>query len=489
MIYDNLLTLTAKAPVTSGLRQGDTFTPYAALVERIGRLAVGFMEYGIEIGAPVALLIPNSPDLFVTAHALFAVGAVAMPLSETATRSERATLARRTGPAAVVSTPGLATAAELLIADAAPGLPLFLTDALPEGSATARLPELPGATPALYLFSSGSTGSPKVVPHTHAELLADSERASTAWDLQPDDIVLDMLPGNFAMGFLLGATQAVAGGATTLYWSDPMPLALSRGKLLDTMVGEHVTFMGAVPAMYEIVAGQGGGFDLGLRLAFSGGAALKRPVFEAVRRRLGITLRQDYGSTEAGMFSHNDSPDPDSSWDSVGRPAGDARVRIAAFDTDFGPSVGEMEIRSSSLMRGYLDDAVADTRAFDEGWFRTGDLASLDEEGRIFIRGRSKLLIEVSGYKIDPVEVEETLMSSPAVAEAAVVGLADRRMGNRLIAFVVKEGKVSADALIRFARERLSVQKVPAEITFVDALPRSPAGKVLRARLVEPQAD
>ncbi|RMI30535.1 class I adenylate-forming enzyme family protein [Nocardia stercoris] len=487
MIYDNLLALTARAPTTSGLRQGGVFTPYAALVERIGRLAAGFIERGVERGDPVALLIPNSPDLFVTAHALFAIGAIAVPLSETATRSELATLARKAEPKAVVSTPGLA-AAETLIADAAPGIPLFRTDALPESSAATELPKLSGDTAALYVFSSGSTGLPKVVPHTHAELIADSERSSTAWGIQPDDIVLDILPSNFSMGFLLGATQAVAGGATTLYWSDPLPLALSRRKLLDTMVGERVTFMGAVPAMYEILAGQAGSFDLKLRLAFCGGVALQRPVFDLVRERLGVTLRQDYGSTEVSMFSHNDSADPDATWASVGKPAGDGEVRIVAFDTEFGPSVGEMEVRSSSLMRGYLGDAAATAAAFDGDWFRTGDLASLDEEGRIFVRGRSKLLIEVSGYKIDPIEVEETLMTLPAVTEAAVTGLPDRRNGNRLIAFVVTGDEVSADDLIRYARERLSVQKVPTEIAFVDALPRSPAGKVLRARLRDLQA-
>ncbi|MGY4103156.1 class I adenylate-forming enzyme family protein [Nocardia sp. R16R-3T] len=485
MIYDNLLTLTAQAPLTSGLRQGEVFTPYAALVERIGRLAAGLIERGIDSGDAVALLIPNSPDLFVTSHALFAIGAIAMPLGVTATRSELAMLTQKTGLEAVISTPGLAAAADMLIADAAPGIPLFLTSALPEASATAQLPKLPGDTTALYLFSSGSTGLPKVVPHTHAELIADGERSSTAWDLQPDDIVLDILPGNFSLGFILGATEAVARGATTLYWSDPLPLVLSRKKLLDTMVRERVTVMGAVPAMYEIVAGQPGNFELRLRLAFSGGVALKRPIFEAVRERLGVTLRQAYGSAEASMVSHNNSADPDASWASVGKPAGDARVRIVAFDTEFGPSVGEMELSSSSLMRGYLGDAAANAEAFDEGWFRTGDLASLDEEGRIFIRGRSKLLIEVSGYKIDPIEVEETLMTLPAVAEAAVAGLPDPCDGNRLIAFVVKGADVSADELIRYARRKLSVQKVPAEIAFIDALPRSSAGKLLRARLRE----
>ena len=485
MIYDNLLTSTARAPTTSGLRQGEVFTPYAALVERIARLARGLVDRGIARGDPVVLLIPNSPDLFLTAHALFAIGAVAVPLGEAATRSELATLARKAGPEAVIAVPGLVAAAETLIADAAPGIPLFSTAALPEAGASVQLPRVPDDTTALYLFSSGSTGLPKVVPHTHAELIADAERASRAWEIQPGDIVLDILPGNFSMGFLLGATQTVAGGGTTLYWSDRLPLALSRGKLLDTMVRERVTVMGAVPAMYDIIAGRPGSFDLALRLAFSGGAAMKRSVFEVWRGRFGVTLRQDYGSTEASMFSHNNSADPDATWASVGRPAGDGEVRIVPFDSEFGASVGELELRSSSLMRGYLDDPAADAEAFDEGWFRTGDLACLDEEGRIFIRGRSKLLIEVSGYKVDPLEVEETLMSSPAVAEAAVAGLPDPRSGNRLVAFVVEAADVSAGELIRHVRARLSAQKVPAEIVFVDALPRSAAGKVLRARLRE----
>lgn len=485
MIHDNLLALAARAPVTSGLRQGDSFAPYAALAERIGRVAAGFAERGIGMGDPLALLIPNSIDLFVAAHALFAIGAIAIPLGVTATRSELASLAQKTGLKAAVSTPGLAAAAEMLIADAAPGVPLFLTTALPETSATGLLPQLPGDTTALYLFSSGSTGLPKVVPHTHAELIADGERTSTAWDLQPDDIAIDILPGNFAMGFMLGAMDVIARGATTLYWSDPLPLALSRKKLLDTMVRERVTFIGAVPAMYDILAGQTGNFDLQLRLAFSGGAALKRPIFDAMRARLGVTLRQAYGSTEAIMLAHNNSADPDASWASVGRPAGDAQVRIAPFETEFGPNVGEMEVRSSSLMQGYLGDAAANAQAFDDGWFRTGDLASLDEEGRIVIRGRSKLLIEVSGYKIDPIEIEETLMALPAVADAAVAGLPDARNGNRLVAFVVRGGEISADELIRYARGKLSAQKVPAEIAFIDALPRSPTGKLLRAQLRE----
>jgi len=151
--------------------------------------------------------------------------------------------------------------------------------------------------------------------------------------------------------------------------------------------------------------------------------------------------------------------------------------------TDLGPETGELEIKSSSLMRGYLGDAPANAQAFDGGWFRSGDLATLDAEGRIVIRGRTKLLIEVSGYKIDPIEVEETLTGLTAISDVAVAGLPDSRAGNRLVAYVVKGADISADEILRHARSRLSVQKVPAEIAFVEALPRSSTGKLLRARL------
>jgi long-chain acyl-CoA synthetase len=486
VIFDRLLEVAASAPETSGLRHADEFSSYASLVQRIDRLAAGFMNRGIGRGDVVALLIPNSPDIFAVSHALFAIGAIAMPLGLTATRAELATLAGKTGLAAVVAAPAHKAAAEALIADVAPGAMLFVTtDLATIETAPVALPRLAGSTPALYLFSSGSTGLPKVVPHTHAEILADGARTSGAWDLQPDDVVVNILPPNFAMGFLMGVIDTVSRGATTFYWNDPLPLALSRRKLLEALVRQRVTLMGAVPAMYDIIAAQAGDFDLKLRITFSGGAALKRSTFDAVKARFGIALRQAYGSTEAIMVSHNNAADPEASWNSVGAAAGDAQVRIAPADTGLGDDVGELLICSSSVMQGYLNDDAANAQAFDDGWFRSGDLASIDEAGRITIRGRSKLLIEVSGYKIDPIEVEDTLAAHPAVAELAVAGVPDARNGNRLRAYVVKKTEVSEDEIVRYARSRLSSQKVPTEIAFLDALPRSATGKLLRAKLLE----
>lgn len=494
MIYDHLLSVAARAPGTSGLRQDGRFQSYVQLVERIARLAAGLSARGIGMGDPVAILLPNSPELFVVVHALFAIGAIAMPLGLTATRSECVLVARKAGIGAVIVRSDLAELGEQVATDVGGtrALPVFVaggegdfsTGAL-ERTPPIRLPSLDARAPALYLLSSGSTGLPKIVPHTHSELLADGRRTSAAWRLTPDDIVFDILPGNFAMGLLLGVADAAAAGATTVYWSDPRPLVLARRSLVEALIAENATVFGAVPAMYDALAGTPGqSRPRALRLAFSGGAGLRRSTYELFRARFGVPIRQDYGSTEAIMVSHNDAEDIDRLWASVGRPAGDAQVRLAPADTDLGAGVGELMVSSSSLTSGYLGDEPANAASFQNGWLMTGDLARLDDDGNIFIMGRSKLLIEVSGYKIDPIEVEETLQLHPGVAEAVVVGVRPApHAEQRLKAFVVRADDVAAEHLIRFLRERLSVHKVPALIEFRDALPKSSAGKVMRGRL------
>lgn len=496
MIFDNFAHIAARAPGTNGLRQDGRFCSYGELVERVARMAAGLSTRGIGIGHPVAILMPNSPELFVVVHALFAIGAIAMPLGTTATLSECTGLAQKAGTVALIVSSEHAELGTQVAASLGRSRPPQVFVAGGEGdfslgalerNAPITLPRLEGNAPALYLASSGSTGLPKVVPHTHAELLADARRMSTAWRLTPDDTVINILPGNFAMGLLLGVTGALEAGATTVYWSDPRPLVLARRTLLEVLVAEGVTVMGAVPAMYEVLAGTPGETRLEtMRLAFSGGAGLKRASYDRFRERFGVALRQAYGSTEALMISHNDATDIDGLWASVGKPAGGAEVRINATESGLAPGAGELMIRSPSLTSGYLREAEANAASFRDGWLMSGDIARLDEDGNIFILGRSKLLIEVSGFKVDPIEVEETLQLHPAVAEAVVVGIRPSPQAEqRLKAFVVRHEEVAAEQLIRFLRERLSVHKVPTLIEFRDALPKSSAGKVMRGRLSE----
>jgi acyl-CoA synthetase (AMP-forming)/AMP-acid ligase II len=489
MLFENLTAIVARIPARNGLRHEGRVQTYPALIERITRLAAGFRERGIGAGDPVVILMPNGPELFVAVYALWAIGAVAMPLSPTATLAECTFAARKAKARAVLAAAPLLPLAEAIAAEAG-GLQVFAAGgdapnamATLERTAAAPLPPPAGSATAIYLLSSGSTGLPKIVPHTHAEIIADGRRTSTAWKLTANDVVFDMLPPNFAMGVLLGLAYAMQAGASTVYWNDPRPLALMRGKVLETIVGERVTFMGAVPTMYETLAGARGGDMLPLRDAFCGGAAMSRELFEAVRGRFGIKLRQSYGSTEALFVAHNDAADPDATWSSVGRPAGDVEARLA-FDAGLGEGVGEILLKSSSMTPGYLDDPAANAASFEDGWLRSGDLGRIGDDGALTITGRSKLLIEVGGYKIDPLEVEDALRRHPAVAESVVVGVRDGSYGGpRLKAVIVASDTVTADDLMRHLRERLSAQKIPALFEFRDSLPKSSAGKILRGQL------
>ena len=162
-------------------------------------------------------------------------------------------------------------------------------------------------------------------------------------------------------------------------------------------------------------------------------------------------------------------------------------MRIEPTDNPFGPECGEIVVKSPAITKGYLDAPEVNKQTLRDGKFYTGDLGTLDRNGLVFVKGRTKLLIEVAGHKVDPFEIEEVLGTHPAVAEAVVVGVPDPHTGEqRLKAVIIRAADESPDALIRYCRERLASQKVPSLVEFRDELPRSAAGKVLRGKLMEP---
>jgi acyl-CoA synthetase (AMP-forming)/AMP-acid ligase II len=497
MMYDTLVKAAATAPSTSGLRQGDSFTSYAQVAERAGRVATGLIDRGVERAMPVGILMTNGPELLTLAYAVFAAGGVVVPLNPHAPRAELAATARKAHVAAVIASLPFSEVADTLIADlAGPGaLPKFVaggTDSFSIGVlerlSQGALPKLGEDDPALYMFSSGSTGIPKVVPHTHGELTIDSQGSIEIMGYSPDDVLINMLPGSHAMGFMLSATQLAWSGATTLYWSDPQPLMLSKARFASAIEQGGVTVVFGVPFMFDALASVTNEVDFGrVRLSTSGGVALKKDIYDRFRQRFGLKIRQAYGSTECLLMSFNDDPDPDLSWDSVGRAVPGLTIEIVPSENPFGPEYGEIAVRSAGVTKGYLDAAAVNAKTIQNGRFHTGDLGTIGADGNVYIKGRSKLIIEVAGHKVDPFEIEEVLLSHPSVAEAVVVGVPDLRTGEqRLKAVVVRTADESADTLIRYCRERLLSQKVPAFVEFRDEIPKSPTGKILRGKLMEP---
>jgi long-chain acyl-CoA synthetase len=349
MLFQNLVATAGRAPSTSGIRQAGTFYPYAQLIDRIERIAAGYESLGIGLGDRVALLVPNSAELFQATHALYAIGAIAVPLNAAANPRELLWAGEKCEIKAVVARPESKAIAERLIEELGGTLPLIMTvgpssslEAFSSGS-PATLKELPPETDAIYLFSSGSTGRSKIVPHTHREMVATGQIGSRALQLQPDDVLLNSLPGHHALGYLSGVCEVATAGGTTVYWSDPLPLMLSRGRLLQTIEAERVTVMPGVPFVYDTLAGFAGDLDISsLRIAYCGGVALKRPVFDKMRERFGITLRQSMGMTEVGQMCFNTSADIERTWQSVAGPwatsawrSGPRRTRLAPMSANF----------------------------------------------------------------------------------------------------------------------------------------------------------
>ena len=496
MIYADLCDVVTRAPATSGVRQGERFVPYTDVVEQAGRIATGLIERGVARGTPVGLLMVNGPDLLILAYAVFAAGAIVVPLNAHAPRAELAATARKAHVGALIASLPYAEAATHLIDDLAgpAGMPLFLSGGDTDNSVAAlarsplgRLPVLGEDDMALYMFSSGSTGIPKVVPHTHGEMMSDTQGARERHRNTPDDVLINMMPGSHAMGFLTSTGMAAHGGST-LYWSDPQPIMLSKARFAHAIAEQGVTHVVGVPFMFDALASVKDDLDFSrLKRVQSAGVALRKDIFDRFQARFGIRLSQGYGSTECLSIAINEHGiNDDFPWDTVGTQPPRTTIEIAPADNPFGPEYGEIVVSSPAITKGYLDAPEVNKQTLRDGKFYTGDLGTLDRNGYVFVKGRTKLLIEVAGHKVDPFEIEEVLGTHPAVAEAVVVGVPDPRTGEqRLKAVIIRAADESPDALIRYCRERLASQKVPSLVEFRDELPRSAAGKMLRGKLME----
>jgi long-chain acyl-CoA synthetase len=471
---------------------------FAELVERIERLAAGLADRGIGPGDAVAVLLPNDPTFVVSWHAVTGLGAIVAPVNPAFKQDELEFTFRECDVKAVISDERAAGVCERIVAGfdrpvevipttAAHGQSLTL-DMLLERSAPARLEERSADEVYLYQFSSGSTGRPKRVPRTHAQCVAEGELYNDTLGRDPEDRIFCAIPMFHTYGMGACLFWSATSGATMVILEDPNPFLLRRHRALELIEQERATVFPGVPFNFRLMAEAPAGADLSsLRLLFSAGTALPRPTFEAFGERFGLLVRQLYGSTEAGFMTANLDPDPVATFESVGTPAGDVEIRILDEDGDALPTgeEGEVAVSSPAMTDGYSDMEELNREAFRDGYFHTGDLGRLDDEGRLYLTGRKKLLIEVGGYKVDPIEVQDVVVAHPKVREAVVVGTEGRVEGEELVkAVVVPDEDVDDRELVEFCRERLANFKVPQIVEFREEIPKSPLGKVLRKYLV-----
>lgn len=345
-------------------------------------------------------------------------------------------------------------------------------------------PARTGEGPAMILYTSGTTGAPKGVELSSSALAAGIDALADAWAWTPDDTVVHGLPLFHTHGLILGVLGSLRIGSRVAHTGRPTPSAYAAtpGSM----------YFGVPTVWNRIAADEPAAQSLaGARLIVSGSAPLPVSLFEQLAHLMGQSPVERYGMTET-MITLSTRADGERRPGWVGEPVRDVEARLVTetgheVPAD-GETIGRLQVRGPLLFDGYLGRPEATAESFtDDGWFRTGDVAVHDATGFHRIVGRESTdLIKSGGYRIGSGEVEAALLDHPAVAEAAVVGVADDDLGQRIVAFVVLRGSRSTgieDALVEHVASQLSWHKRPRQVVVLDALPRNPMGKVQKTLL------
>jgi fatty acid CoA ligase FadD36 len=342
-----------------------------------------------------------------------------------------------------------------------------------------RYAEPPAESPALIVYTSGTTGPPKGVVLSRRAIAADIDALAEAWQWTPDDTLVHGLPLYHVHGLVLGLLGSLRMGNRFVYTGKPTPQAYAEA-------GGSLYF--GVPTVWSRVVGDPAAASslASARLLVSGSAPLPAPVFEQLAELTGHRPIERYGSTES-LITISTRADGERRPGWVGLPLAGIETRLVGEDggdiPHDGETIGRLQIRGATLFDGYLNRPDATAEAFDDdGWYRTGDVAVIDGDGMHRIVGRESVdLIKTGGYRVGAGEIETALMGHPGVREVAVVGVPDEDLGQRIVAFVV--GDAEPQALIDYVAQELSAHKRPREVRLVDALPRNAMGKVLKKEL------
>ncbi len=434
-----------------------------ALRERTAAVAGGLAQLGIRPGDRIGLYAANSTGWILAYLGALRAGAVLVPFNPAYREAEVEHILDDSDPVLVIAD------GERLAAVKG-RRPVVRLEELPLDEPPPP-PPLEPASPALIIYTSGTTGRPKGALLDHGNLLAQARGAIEAWRWTAADRLVHALPLFHLHGLAMGLNGSLLAGADlTLVGFDP------AGVVAELSSGATMFF--GVPSMYQRLCEhlEQHPADLSrVRLFVCGSAPLPPELFRRCERLLGQPPLERYGITEGGIVVSNPYEGPRRPG-RVGHPFSGVEVRLGDGD--------EIQLKGGQVFGGYWRDRQATEEAFVDGWFRTGDVGELGEDGSLAVRGRTKELIISGGFNVYPREVELVLESHPGVSEVAVVGLPSERWGEEVTAFVVPaEPRPAPEELIAYAQERLAKFKCPREVRFVAELPRNAMGKVQRSRL------
>lgn len=470
---------------------------------------IDFLRAGGDIAATlVPVVLPDGPPIASVFLAVAGIGATALLLNPALTGDELEALFRPEDIRLVVTdrrhadvcrraAGGNVTILELEDAPPIRDAARAFSRLVDELRADARL-RSEGERPVIVQYSTGSSGRAKKVMKTQHNVLASATLFGAAVGLSEADVVACPLPLFHDFGFTAGMCASVLAGAR-LALLEPfrrdgapvsVPFLMRVPSLISLVEEEQATILLGPPQVFAALAETPSEVAVDLssvRLCISAGAPLPIPTLETFRRRFSLPVRSLYGSTETGCIAINLDPPEQVRADIVGPPIPGVDVRILdiAGERSTVGTIGEVSVRSESTIRGYPDHPELDALNFRDGYFLTGDLGRIDEEGRLEVTGRTKRFIDAGGEKVDPDEIEAVLRTHPAIAEVSVLGVPSPFGAEAIKAVVVRRGDVSDWDVLLFCREHLAAYKVPRFVEFRTELPRSPLGKLLRTALIE----
>ncbi|MCA1824351.1 MAG: long-chain fatty acid--CoA ligase [Mycobacteriales bacterium] len=495
----------ARYPDKHAVVLGDTRLPFGAVWDQARRYAAVLRERGAGPSDKIALLLPNIPHFPFAYYGVLALGAVVVPVHALLKAEEIAFVLSDSGAKLLIC-------AAPLLGEGAKGAELAGVDVLSvldggDASVT-RIDELAAQAepieryvlrdehdPAVVLYTSGTTGKPKGAVLTHSNVIMNATlSAFDVIQLSTDDVILGCLPLFHSFGQICAMNAGWRVGATLVLMT-----RFDGPAALDLLVTEGVTVFEGVPTMYVALLEAAKSDDRRpqLRLAVSGGASLPVAVIDRWKELFGSDIYEGYGLSETSPVATFNQPVYGRKPGTVGRAIWGVDVEIAKADVDdrieMVPqgAVGEVVIRGHNIMAGYLNADDATRAAIVDGWFRSGDLGTKDEDGFVSIVDRKKDMVLRGGFNVYPREVEEVLARHPAIGQVAVIAVPDPEYGEEICAVVVRapdaapEDKQLRAEIIEWSKGQLAAYKYPRKVEFVDAFPLGPSGKVLKRELVE----
>jgi long-chain acyl-CoA synthetase len=477
----DLLTHSAEAhPDRPAIKLDDRVLTYAELDAAAARVAGLLRAKGVEPGDRVGVMLPNVPYFAACYYGALRAGAAVVPMNVLLKEREVAFYLGDSEAKVLFAWHQFADAAhagaeqadtECLLVE--PGeFEMLVARCDPYAGVQARDAE----DTAVILYTSGTTGTPKGAELTQDNLLRNVEASVRLFGVDADTVTLGALPFFHAFGqtCALNATIAMAGCLTLLPRFDP-------GRALEIIARDRVTLFEGVPTMYAAMLQQAAAADAStLQVCVSGGAAMPVEVMRAFEERFGCQVLEGYGLSETSPLASFNRRDRERKPGSIGLPIEGVELRI---------DDGELLIRGHNVMKGYWRRPEATADAIDaDGWFRSGDIARVDDDGYFYIVDRKKELVIRGGFNIYPREIEEVIYEHPAVAEAAVIGVPHETLGEEVGAAVALKAGADAtpDELRDFVKQRVAAYKYPRHVWLVDALPKGPTGKILKREIAPP---